>query len=45
MAATGDIESQAKLEKEKQKRQAEYQSASGMAETQKGVVGLQRSNL
>jgi hypothetical protein len=45
IAATGDVEAQAKLEKEKQKRQAEYQSASGMAETQKGVVGLQRANL
>lgn len=45
IAATGDVEAQAKLEKEKQKRQAEYQSASGMAETTKGVVGLQRANL
>lgn len=45
MAATGDAESQAKLEQEKQKRQAEYKSASGMAETAKGVVGLQRANL
>lgn len=44
-AATGDVEAQAKLLKEKQKRQAEYQSASGMAETAKGVVGLQRANL
>jgi hypothetical protein len=44
-AATGDVEAQAKLLKEKQKRQAEYQSASGMAETSKGVVGLQRANL
>jgi hypothetical protein len=45
LAATGDVERQAKLEKERQKRQAEYQAASGMAETQKGVVGLQRANL
>lgn len=45
LAATGDVAVQAKLEKERQKRQAEYQSASGMAETQKGVVGLQRANL
>lgn len=44
-AATGDAEAKAKLEKERQKRQAEYQAASGMAETQKGVVGLQRANL
>lgn len=44
-ASTGDVEAQAKLLKERQKRQAEYQSASGMAETQKGVVGLQRANL
>jgi len=45
LAATGDVERQAKLDRERQKRQAEYQSASGMAETQKGVVGLQRANL
>jgi hypothetical protein len=45
IAATGDVEAKAKLEKEKQKRQAEYQAASGMAETAKGVVGLQRANL
>jgi copper chaperone CopZ len=45
LASTGNSESQAKLEKERQKRQAEYKSASGMAETQKGVVGLQRANL
>lgn len=45
LASTGNSESQAKLQKERQKRQAEYQSASGMAETQKGVVGLQRANL
>jgi len=44
-AAGGDAAAKAKLEKERQKRQAEYQSASGMAETQKGVVGLQRANL
>jgi len=44
-AATGDAEKQALLAKEKQKRQAEYAAASGMAETQKGVVGLQRANL
>ena len=44
-AAAGSAESKAKLEKEKEKRQAEYQAASGMAETQKGVVGLQRANL
>jgi len=45
LASTGNVESQAKLEKERQKRLAEYQAASGMAETQKGVVGLQRANL
>jgi hypothetical protein len=45
IAASGDAEAQAKLEKENRKRQAEYKSASGMAETQKGVVGLQRANL
>jgi hypothetical protein len=45
LASTGNSESQAKLEKERQKRLAGYQSASGMAETQKGVVGLQRANL
>lgn len=45
LASTGNAESQAKLEKERQKRLAEYQSASGMAETSKGVVGLQRANL
>lgn len=45
LASTGNAEAQAKLQKENQKRQAEYQSASGMAETQKGVVGLQRANL
>jgi hypothetical protein len=44
-AATGDAEKKALLEKERQKRQAEYAAASGMAETQKGVVGLQRANL
>ena len=44
-AATGDEEAKAKLLKENQKRQAEYQAASGMAETAKGVVGLQRANL
>ena len=44
-AAAGNVEAQAKLARERQKRQAEYQSASGMAETQKGVVGLQRANL
>jgi len=44
-AAAGNVEAQAKLAKERQKRLAEYQSASGMAETQKGVVGLQRANL
>jgi len=43
--AAGNVESQAKLARERQKRQAEYQGASGMAETQKGVVGLQRANL
>lgn len=45
LASTGNAEAQAKLEKERQKRQADYQSASGMATTQKGVVGLQRANL
>ena len=44
-AAGGNVEAQAKLEKERQKRLAEYKSASGMAETTKGVVGLQRANL
>ena len=44
-AAAGNVEAQAKLARERQKRLAEYQSASGMAETQKGVVGLQRANL
>ena len=44
-AAAGNVEAQAKLAKERQKRQAEYQAKSGMAETQKGVVGLQRANL
>jgi len=44
-AAAGDATAEAKVKKERQKRQAEYQSASGMAETQKGVVGLQRANL
>ena len=44
-AAGGNVEAQAKLAKERQKRQAEYQAASGMAETAKGVVGLQRANL
>jgi hypothetical protein len=44
-AAAGDATAEAKIKKERQKRQAEYQSASGMAETQKGVVGLQRANL
>ena len=44
-AAGGNVEAQAKLARERQKRQAEYQAASGMAETQKGVVGLQRANL
>jgi hypothetical protein len=45
LAATGDVEVQARLERERQKRGAEYQAASGMAETTKGVVGLQRANL
>ena len=45
LAATGNLESQARLEKEAEKRKAEYQAASGMAATQKGVVGLQRANL
>jgi hypothetical protein len=45
LASTGNAEAQTKLEKERQKRLAGYQSASGMAETQKGVVGLQRANL
>jgi len=44
-AASGNVEAQAKLAKEREKRLAEYQAASGMAETQKGVVGLQRANL
>lgn len=44
-AAGGNVEAQAKLSRERQKRLAEYQAASGMAETQKGVVGLQRANL
>jgi hypothetical protein len=45
LASTGNAEAQAKLDKERLKRQSEYQAASGMAETQKGVVGLQRANL
>jgi hypothetical protein len=45
LASTGNAEAKAKLDKERQKRSAEYQAASGMAETQKGVVGLQRANL
>jgi hypothetical protein len=45
LASTGNAEAKDRLEKEKQKRSAEYQAASGMAETQKGVVGLQRANL
>lgn len=44
-AAGGNIEAQAKLTREKQRRKAEYEAASGMAETTKGVVGLQRANL
>jgi hypothetical protein len=44
-AAGGNVEAQTKLARERQKRQAEYQAASGMAETAKGVVGLQRANL
>jgi hypothetical protein len=44
-AASGNTVAKAKLQKEREKRQAEYQGASGMAETQKGVVGLQRANL
>jgi hypothetical protein len=44
-AAAGDATAEAKVKKEREKRQAEYQSASGMAVTQKGVVGLQRANL
>lgn len=44
-AATGDVTAEAKVKKEREKRLAEYKSASGMAETTKGVVGLQRANL
>lgn len=44
-SAAGSAEAEAKIEKERKKRLAEYQSASGMAETSKGVVGLQRANL
>jgi len=44
-AATGDASAEARIERERSKRKAEYQAASGMAETQKGVVGLQRANL
>jgi hypothetical protein len=44
-AAAGDATAEAKVKKEREKRQAEYQAASGMAETAKGVVGLQRANL
>jgi hypothetical protein len=44
-AAAGDATAEAKVKKEREKRKAGYQSASGMAETQKGVVGLQRANL
>lgn len=45
LAATGDVERQTKLIKEKDRRQAEYQAKSGMAETAKGVIGLQRANI
>lgn len=45
LASTGDLTAKNKLEKEAEKRKAEYQAASGMAATQKGVVGLQRANL
>lgn len=44
MAATGAQEQQAALEKERQRRLASTQAASGMATTEKGVVGLQRAN-
>jgi hypothetical protein len=44
-AASGDVAAEVKIKKEREKRQAEYQAASGMAETAKGVVGLQRANL
>lgn len=44
-AAAGDVEAQARLGREREKRSAEYRGASGMAETAKGVVGLQRANL
>lgn len=44
-AAANQAQSVEAVKKEKQRRQAEYQAASGMAETQTGVVGLQRANL
>lgn len=44
MATTGGAEELAKLEKERQRRLATTQAASGMATTEKGVVGLQRAN-
>lgn len=43
-AAAGQAPEQQKLERERQRRLAEYQSASGMATTNQGVVGLQRAN-
>jgi hypothetical protein len=44
MAATGGAEQQIELEKERQRRLASTQATSGMATTEKGVVGLQRAN-
>lgn len=44
-AASGDVAAETKIKREREKRSAEYQTASGMAETAKGVVGLQRANL
>lgn len=44
-AATGDVVAEAKVRKEREKRGAEYQAKSGMAQTAKGVIGLQRANI
>lgn len=43
-AAAGQVEDQKAVEKERQRRLASTQAASGMATTEKGVVGLQRAN-
>lgn len=43
-AAAGLAEDKKAAERERQRRLAEYKGASGMATTEKGVVGLQRAN-